>query len=93
MSVDGILSHAGDGSAQRRRQRSPWLFFALVFLLSVPFALLGFVTKLQLMPGIPISALGFVCPATAAALLSYREHGRAGVSALFEDLLNSSDLS
>jgi CAAX protease family protein len=67
----------------RATERSPWLFFALVFLLSVPFALLGFVTKLQLMPGIPISALGFVCPATAAALLSFREHGFAGVSALF----------
>jgi CAAX protease family protein len=63
-------------------QRSPWLFFALVLLLSIPFALLGFVTKLQLMPGIPISALGFVCPATAAILLSFREHGRAGVAAL-----------
>lgn len=65
------------------RERSPWAFFALVFLLSLPFALLGFVTKLQLMPGIPISALGFVCPATAAILLSYREQGLAGVSALF----------
>jgi uncharacterized protein len=64
------------------RHRSPWLFFALVFLLSIPFALLGSVTKLQLIPGIPISALGFVCPATAAIILSYREHGRAGVSAL-----------
>jgi CAAX protease family protein len=63
-------------------QRSPWLFFALVFLLSIPFALLGFVTRLQLMPGIPISALGFVCPATAALILSFREHGRAGVAAL-----------
>jgi uncharacterized protein len=57
-------------------------FFLLVFLLSVPFALLGFVTKLQLMPGIPISALGFVCPAAAAALLSYREGGRVGLRAL-----------
>ena len=74
-------------------RRSPCLFFALVFLLSIPFALLGFVTKLQLVPGIPISALGFVCPASAAIILSYREHGRAGISALFEDLLNSSDLS
>src|SRR5690242_20840174 len=63
-------------------QRSPWLFFALMFLLSIPFALLGFVTKLRLIPGIPISALGVVCPATAAVLLSYREGGRAGATAL-----------
>ena len=67
--------------------RSPLAFFALVFALSVPFAILGFVTKLQLMPGIPISALGFVCPATAAAILSYREGGRAGVSALLRKSL------
>ena len=62
--------------------RSPLKFFLLVFALSAPFALLGFVTKLQLMPGIPISALGFVCPAAAAAFLSYREGGRACVAAL-----------
>ena len=63
--------------------RSPLAFFALVAALSVPFAILGSVTRLQLMPGIPISALGFVCPMTAAAILSYREGGRAGVVALF----------
>jgi membrane protease YdiL (CAAX protease family) len=63
-------------------RRSPWLFFLLVALLSVPFALLGSVTRLQLMPGIPISALGFACPAIAAAILRYRERGRAGLAAL-----------
>ena len=64
--------------------RSPLAFFALVVALSAPFAILGAVTKLQLMPGIPISALGFVVPATAAAILSYREAGRAGVRALLK---------
>jgi uncharacterized protein len=56
-------------------------FFLLVFALSVPFALLG-TTGLQLMPGIPVSALGFVCPVTAAAILVWRESGAAGVRAL-----------
>ena len=65
-------------------RRSPLAFFVLVTALSVPFAILGSVTPLQLMPGIPISALGFVCPATAAAILSYRESGRAGVFALLK---------
>jgi membrane protease YdiL (CAAX protease family) len=63
-------------------RRSPLAFFALVAALSVPFALLGSATRLQLMPGIPISALGFVCPAMAAAILSVRERGRRGVLAL-----------
>ena len=67
--------------------RSLLAFFALVVALSAPFAILGSVTKLQLMPGIPISALGFVVPATAAAILSYRESGRAGVRALLKKSL------
>jgi membrane protease YdiL (CAAX protease family) len=34
------------------------------------------------MPGIPVSALGFVCPVTAAVILVWRESGAAGVRAL-----------
>jgi membrane protease YdiL (CAAX protease family) len=65
-------------------ERSPLQFFLLVFLLSIPFAMLGAVTRVQLMPGIPISALGFVCPVTAAAILVWRENGAAGVRALLQ---------
>lgn len=61
---------------------SPLTFFLLVFALSVPFAILGAVTGRQLYPGIPISALGFVAPVTAAAILSYHADGPAGVAAL-----------
>ena len=39
---------------------SPLTFFLLVFLLPIPFAVLGAVTGRQLYPGIPFSALGFV---------------------------------
>ena len=60
----------------------PVVFFLLVFLLSIPFAVLGAVTGRQLYPSIPISALGFVAPVTAAALLRYRDDGAAGVMAL-----------
>jgi uncharacterized protein len=64
------------------RGRSPLRFFLVVLALSIPFAWLGAVTRLQLYPGIPVAALAFVCPVSAAALLSYRENGAAAVSAL-----------
>ena len=57
-------------------------FFLLVFALSVPFALLGSVSSVQLSPGIPLSALGFICPVTAALILTYRKHGAAAATAL-----------
>lgn len=66
------------------RVRSPLQFFALVFALSIPFWLLGAVTKRQLLPGLPVSALGFFCPAAAALVLVYGENGTAGVSALLK---------
>jgi hypothetical protein len=62
-------------------RRSPLAFFLLVAVLSVPFALLG-ATGIQLYPGIPISALGFVAPVSAAAILLFRERGVAGVTEL-----------
>ena len=40
----------------------PVQFFLLVFALSVVFWLLGAVTDLQLLPGLPISALALFCP-------------------------------
>src|SRR5215213_3408320 len=64
------------------QRRSPLRFFLLVFALSIPFALIGEVTGLQLYPGIPVTALAFVCPATAAAILAYRENGTAAVTTL-----------
>ena len=64
------------------RSRSPLRFFLLVFALSIPFALIGEVTGLQLYPGIPVTALAFVCPAIAAVILAYRENGTAAVAQL-----------
>ncbi len=60
------------------------MFFLLVFLLSIPFWLAGALANFQLLPGLPVSALGFLCPAMAAALLLYRKEGRAGVSGLLK---------
>jgi membrane protease YdiL (CAAX protease family) len=72
----------------RRRNRSVLGFFLLVFALSVPFWLIGTVTDLRLLPGLPVSALMFVCPALAAAILVYGANGTAGVRALLRRALD-----
>src|ERR1700678_4155325 len=64
------------------RTRSPLRFFVLVFALSIPFWLAGGMTSAQLLPGLPVSALEFVCPGLAALILTYRESRGRGVKAL-----------
>jgi membrane protease YdiL (CAAX protease family) len=64
--------------------RSPLKFFLLIFAFSIPFWLAGAVTGLQLLPGLPLAALMFVCPATAAVFLVYGENKTAGVIALMK---------
>lgn len=66
------------------RSRSPLTFFLLVFVLSLPFWLIGTVTGLQLLPGLPVSALMVVCPAMAASILVYQENKTAGVIELLK---------
>jgi membrane protease YdiL (CAAX protease family) len=64
------------------------LFFSLLFVLSVPFWLIGATSSSQLLPGVPASGLMFVCPGLAAALLVYRE---GGVGATLDLLRRSFD--
>lgn len=64
--------------------KSALRFFALVFALSIPFWVAGALTARQLLPALPISALGFLCPVAAAAILVYREKGIAGVTGLLK---------
>ena len=66
------------------KKRSALTFFALTFALSVPFWIAGALTKAQLLPAIPISALGVVCMVGAASILVYRENGLPGVLALLK---------
>jgi CAAX protease family protein len=66
------------------RKRSPLAFFGLVFALSIPFWGVGALSARQLLPALPISAIAFICPLAAAAILVYRENGPAGVAALLK---------
>ncbi|MGD9658645.1 MAG: hypothetical protein AB7U61_13590 [Methylocystis sp.] len=59
-------------------------FFLLVFVLSFPFWLIGAVSGLQFVPGLPASSLSVFCPVTAAAILAYRENRTEGVRALLK---------
>jgi len=54
----------------------PFAFFGLVFLLSVPFWLLGSATGASLLPGLPIAALMALCPVLAAVILTWRSGAR-----------------
>lgn len=56
-------------------------FFGLVFALAAPFWLIG-KKKLPLPVKLPGSALAFVTPVVAAAILTHREQGLSGVRAL-----------
>ena len=60
------------------RMRPVLPFFLLVFALSLPFWLVGAVTGLQLLPGLPVGALQAFCPLVAASILVYRENKTAG---------------
>ncbi len=66
------------------RSQSPLAFFLLTFVLAMPFWLLGGVIKIQLLPGLPVAALMFVCPALAALILVRRESGPEGAKALLK---------
>jgi hypothetical protein len=43
----------------------------LVFVLSIPLWLIGALTPLQLLPGLPVSSLMSFCPLIAASILVY----------------------
>lgn len=65
-------------------RRSPLKFFLLVFALSIPLWLIGAVTPLQLLPGLPVSSLMAFCPLIAASVLVYKENKTTGVTKLLK---------
>ena len=58
--------------------RSPLRFFALVYALSIPFWILGAAAPVELLPGLPVSALMLLVVPVAALMMAYREAGAAG---------------
>jgi len=69
---------------QSPSNRSPLAFFILVFVLAIPFWVIGGLTGFQLLPGLPVTALMAVCPALAALILAYRENRSAGMTVLLK---------
>jgi len=65
-------------------RRSPLKFFLLVFALSIPLWLIGAVTPLQMLPGLPVSSLMAFCPLIAASILVYREGKTTSVTELLK---------
>jgi uncharacterized protein len=49
-----------------QKKKLPFLFFVLVFASSLPIWVIGVWFRLELLPGVPIAGLTFVCPAIAA---------------------------
>ncbi|GBO51870.1 CAAX amino terminal protease family protein [Pseudanabaena sp. lw0831] len=67
--------------------KSPFKFFLLVLLLSIPFWILGAVTRdlTEIIPiKLPISALMTFCPLLAAAILVYKEQEVQGIKELLK---------
>ena len=72
---------------QNKHESVP-VFLILVFVLSIPFWILGAIKPIQLLPGLPISALGVVVPALSALILVYKNERLSG---LFQLLRRSFD--
>jgi membrane protease YdiL (CAAX protease family) len=72
----------------QNRHESVFTFFVLVFILSIPFWILGIVHPFQLLPGLPISALGAFTPAIAALILFYKSNRFPGVLWLLQRSLD-----
>jgi uncharacterized protein len=63
---------------------SLFAFFLLAFALMIPFWVYGALTGLQLVPGLPVAALGAFCPMLAALILVYQQDKKAGMVALLK---------
>ena len=71
-------------NATKSAERLLLTYGLLVFALSIPIWIVGGLTGLQLLPGLPFGALMTFCPVIAAVILVYRERRFAGVSALLK---------
>ena len=61
------------------RHGSITTYIVLVFGLTIPFVVLGEIVPMQLLPGVPLSAISVLVPALAACVLVYRDRRFTGV--------------
>jgi uncharacterized protein len=80
----------GDGGVAKPK-RSPYRFFALVALLAAPFWVAGALLRppADFPVRLPVSALWFVCPILAAAILVHREQGLRGLGRFLRTALSA----
>ena len=71
-----------------QKRNAPIHFFALVFLLSLPFWVYGALVDGQLLPGLPVSSVMVVCPTIAAGVLTHRAGGRNALKSLFASAID-----
>lgn len=75
-------------NARASASSSPWTYFSLVFILSVPFWLIGAMSgrllQREIPINLPVSALMTFNPLIAASILVHRESGWGGVKALLK---------
>jgi membrane protease YdiL (CAAX protease family) len=60
----------------------PWTFFLVLFAASIPLWILGGLFDTQLMPGLRLNALMFICTALVACIFSANKDGSSGVRKL-----------
>ena len=60
---------------EQGKPKPVFLFFVLVFVISIPFWILDAVHPAEMLAGLPISALGAFAPTIAALILDFREGG------------------
>jgi uncharacterized protein len=60
----------------------PWVLLLSILVLSIPFLVLGSLSSARLLPGLPLSALMFLCTAAVALWAAWRTRGLAGIGAL-----------
>lgn len=90
-SVHGVsLTRRGVDGRNQSQSSAP--FFLFVFVFAVPFWAIGLYVNVQPLPGLPIAAGMFVCPAMAALILAYRERGTSGVVALLTRVLDGAQI-
>ena len=74
---------------QDRAVPSPWVLLSAIFVLSVPLLVLGSSSGARLMPGLPLSALMFLCTAAVAFWAAWRVGGLAGMRTLLARVLDA----